>query len=122
MAKSRKQIVTEIEAIYERLPRMDCKGLCTDWCAGPIPASRPERARVRACGKPLSLIEGPCSNLTADNKCAVYSVRPMICRLWGVAENMPCPHGCVPEGGYLSRTEAAAILDEIVNVAGEAVF
>lgn len=29
----------------------------------------------------------------AQRKCAIYSVRPMVCRLFGVAKGMTCSHG-----------------------------
>ena len=57
--------------------------------------------------------------LTADRRCAVYEVRPMICRLWGLVERMPCPFGCRPEGGLLSDEEGARLLREANRIGGE---
>lgn len=38
----------------------------------------------------------------------------MICRLWGVAEAMPCPHGCVVSGPLLSDIATLeALLDSL---------
>lgn len=40
--------------------------------------------------------DGSCTFLNGT-RCSLYSIRPVICRLWGVVESMPCPHGCKPE-------------------------
>lgn len=38
----------------------------------------------------------------------------MICRLWGVAEAMPCPHGCVTSASPLSNMDTLeALLDSL---------
>ncbi|MDX6649701.1 MAG: uncharacterized protein QOJ97_1652 [Solirubrobacteraceae bacterium] len=42
--------------------------------------------------------------------CSVYGVRPMICRLWGIGEQMKCPHGCKPEGGWITAAETQRFL------------
>lgn len=53
-----------------------------------------------------------------NGRCAVYDIRPMICRLWGLSEDMPCPYGCVPEGGLLPVEEGYAFLAEAFDIAG----
>jgi Fe-S-cluster containining protein len=30
-------------------------------------------------------------------RCTVYEARPLICRVYGAAEGLRCPHGCTPE-------------------------
>ncbi|MFG1709158.1 hypothetical protein ACFLIM_38800 [Nonomuraea sp. M3C6] len=37
-------------------------------------------------------------------------MRPLICRLWGATEGMPCEHGCVPERGRLTDAEAQLLI------------
>lgn len=98
---------------------MECKGLCQASCTGPIPASRIERVAVSQVGAQLPFTEQACANLL-EGACAVYADRPLICRLWGLVENMPCPHGCVPDGGLLTVAAGAALVAEVVEVAGEA--
>jgi hypothetical protein len=44
-------------------------------------------------------------------KCKGHEVRPMICRLWGVADPMLCPYGCEMEGEPLSMAEGQYLLD-----------
>jgi len=109
------------EPLYARVPSSNCKGLCRTSCTGGIPTTPEEKRRLRARGVTLlPLAEGdsgePCPALTILGQCSVYEDRPLICRLWGTAENMPCPHGCVPDGGFMPRAEAAAL----VHAAGEA--
>jgi hypothetical protein len=52
------------------------------------------------------------------NRCSVHPVRPLICRMWGVAENMLCPHGCTAER-TLSWDEGQALLAEVYALAGK---
>jgi hypothetical protein len=47
--------------------------------------------------------------LLRQGRCTVYAVRPLICRLWGVVESMPCPWGCRPER-FLTVEEGEALM------------
>ena len=80
-----------------------------------------ERARiVERARKPVEIDErATCSMLSADRRCEVYEIRPMICRLWGMVEQMPCPFGCRPEGGWLSNEDGARLLREANRIGGE---
>ena len=37
-------------------------------------------------------------------------MRPLICRLWGVMESLPCPYVCRPEGGFLADIEGYRLI------------
>ena len=50
--------------------------------------------------------------LTAEGRCSVYSIRPLICRIWGAAEGIPCVFGCQPER-LLSKEEADVLMREV---------
>jgi hypothetical protein len=50
-------------------------------------------------------------------KCKVYSIRPTICRLWGLVRKMACPWGCVPER-WLSDDEARRIILDVKKAGG----
>lgn len=129
VARTRRRADRVLAELYERVPVMaDCKGLCHDSC-GPIPTTVRERERVGEAGvtltpvyKALPLIENDpdwrCPALDADNRCTVYDVRPLICRLYGAVENMPCAHGCVPVGRYLTRDEAAELIATAEKLTG----
>lgn len=84
-----------LDRLYASLPTIACKGLCADSC-GPIAMTPAEFGRIaeRTGSEPVATTM-TCP-LLANERCTVYDIRPTICRLWGVVESMPCPHGCVP--------------------------
>lgn len=69
-------------------------------CCGIIPATTEEVAEIRKyivknSIKPISNHKSTCPfRDEVKKKCLIYPVRPLICRLYGVAEgNMECPNG-----------------------------
>jgi len=46
-----------------------------------------------------------------DNSCLIYPVRPLVCRLMGLTELMPCPSGVVPDR-KISKEEAVRMLED----------
>lgn len=129
MAPNPRLVAARLDALYAQLPRLDCQGLCADSC-GPIPAGLAEQQRMeRRAGVALgttdhrALVDGTLEcglecTMLRDGRCTAYDVRPMICRLWGVAEPMRCPYGCRPDGGLLSLEEGYAFLAEAYDIAG----
>jgi Fe-S-cluster containining protein len=116
----------KLEAIYKKIPTIDCKGLCHGGCTI-IVASKIERKRARArlhtdvfkdpkdVKKIISNIDTgniPDCKALKDKKCTIYNMRPAICRFYGVVEGMTCYFGCKPER-LLTDREAGAILAEI---------
>lgn len=109
-ARSDRAAEKALDDLYAQLPKLTCKGQCQE-CCGPIQMSRVEwdrikgrvghspRARTLTC--PLLIL--------SSGRCKVYAVRPMICRLWGVVEDMRCPWGCQPER-WLTREEGFEFL------------
>lgn len=107
----------QLDRLYKELPTIDCRRECSSSC-GPINMSRVEWARIvkklgyeprmslpqtnAEAAKPGAL-ECP---MLRGGICSVYHIRPLICRLWGVAEGLECPWGCTPEPGYLTKLEA----------------
>jgi Fe-S-cluster containining protein len=129
VAPNPRRVAAKLDALYAQLPQLDCQGLCADSC-GPIPAGRSEGERMeRVSGRRLeappvrTVIDGTmevcheCSMMD-DGRCSVYAIRPMICRLWGIAENLACPYGCIPDGGHLTTAEGYAFLTEAFELAG----
>lgn len=111
------------EAIYAKIPEVNCKGLCVANC-GPILCSKGEAHEIEKwTGQnimewadqpaPLAVRISPCTFLLAG-RCSIYSMRPAICRLFGAVDHamLRCPHGCRPEK-YLTERESRAILAEI---------
>jgi Fe-S-cluster containining protein len=100
-----------LERIYRSVPTVKCKGLCSESC-GPIMMSPEEHRRVEEAGVDimppdellqLALLHDflPVCPALVNNRCSVYEVRPLICRLWGAAESLPCPYGCEVTPGLL---------------------
>ncbi|MDQ1585858.1 MAG: uncharacterized protein QOH80_1223 [Actinomycetota bacterium] len=118
----RQEIYAALGDLYDALPAIECRGHCWVAC-GPIDMSNAERDRIRErtgieirpvdevrAGLPPNAPPPPCPALGPLKQCKVYELRPFICRAWGVAESMRCPHGCIPEGGWLSDDEVMMML------------
>lgn len=105
--------------VWAKVPGVkDCKGLCADSC-GPIPVSSLERSVLEErSGQKLRTDSKLTCVLLENGLCSAYSVRPLICRIWGVTEGLPCTHGCEPEG-VLSAEESLALFKEVEEIAGD---
>lgn len=99
-----------LHEVYARVPSANCKGLCHAACST-IPAEPLEVAQLEAAaGRSITTtpighgtgvmlgteVGAPCPFL-ALNRCTVYAARPLICRLYGVADGLRCRHGCAPD-------------------------
>lgn len=102
--------------VYDRIPQAGCRGLCAEAC-GLIPMTDLEHRRVvELTGRAPSFDGGACS-LLVGGRCSVYRDRPTICRLFGVAEGLTCPHGCAP-ARELPRDEVAELLARAAELGG----
>jgi Fe-S-cluster containining protein len=103
---------------------MDCKGLCSDRC-GAIPCSSLERTQIEArSGKPFGTDGTLTCSMLKGTRCTAYTLRPLICRVWGTTKEMACPHGCEPER-WLSKEEFSSLakqINELSNETGDQVF
>ena len=119
-------VVERLEGLYAALPALACRGLCGHSGAQHVDASAAERARVAAAGVDLdaSTADGACPALSRavvpSGRCTVHGVRPMICRLWGVAAAMLCPHGCAPTGEHLGDRQVLEAMLASYEVGGHA--
>jgi Fe-S-cluster containining protein len=52
----------------------------------------------------------------ATKRCTVHPRRPMICRLYGMTEDLRCPFGCKPTPRYLTRDEARYYVKESIRI------
>ena len=94
---TRSQMDAELQELYDQIPKIPgCDGRCWTSC-GPIDMSDRERQKIRQAGYKITpyrqAMQHPetyyCEALTADRRCAVYEMRPVVCRLWGAAEGLP---------------------------------
>jgi Fe-S-cluster containining protein len=117
---TRERRIQMLKSIYRTLPGLKCKGLCQE-CCGPVCMTSLERDRVeRHIGRTPELTESLVCPVLKDGKCSAYSVRPLVCRLWGLVEAMRCPHGCEPER-WVTDDEAYALLDAVKSIGGDTV-
>ena len=61
-----------------------------------------------------------CGYLTKDHRCSIYAARPLICRVFGTAKNLSCPHGCADR--WLTTHEFLAIAQAVERIGGPLVF
>lgn len=121
------QRTAAIEKVYEHVPDVHCKGLCTDTCTV-IMMSVHEARRLRQNGTPLQHAEVMLGKVLAgdhvrcaalvDGRCTVYELRPLICRLYGATEDMECEHGCRPDGPLIPAEEAHRMIDLVRELGG----
>ena len=128
-ASTRRRIDARLEAAYARVPVLACQGHCYTSC-GMIECSDRERDRIAQAGVTLPTLaeframdrEGVtvvCPALSPTGRCTVYAIRPMLCRLWGAVENMPCVYGCQPvTGGLLAELDGFELLGESLEAGG----
>lgn len=126
----RSDIDAALQELYDQIPAIpDCTGQCWVSC-GPIDMTARERQRIRAAGYKITPPDEArmlaetfwCEALTEDHRCAVYNIRPLMCRAWGAVEGMKCPYGCVPEGGWMRDEDFWQLLDEARQVAGTGIL
>lgn len=115
-----------LNELYAQVPTIKCKGHCKDSC-GPIEIHDEERRAIREKGViiPDHAIqlqqwrkEGTpldCPALSTEGRCTVYEVRPMICRIWGVTEDIRCPWGCEVQGEILTANRGRAIYYHVLS-------
>lgn len=116
----RDRVEAHFADLYAQVPDAECKGLCQESC-GPIDMHPYEHARIRRAGVAIpapdvalrQLVETgeySCPALV-DGRCSVYEVRPMLCRVFGASEALPCEHGCRPAAGPLTDEETRRLVD-----------
>lgn len=112
--------MSRLDLLYGEVPTISaCTGECHRSCGPLPPLGDAEAARVlaRMRGLPEPREDGTCSMLNVFGRCDIYADRPMICRLWGATEKMPCVFGCVPDGGeLLSAEDGARLLTEAMTL------
>lgn len=116
------QKIDRLKKLYDRIPRIACKKLCSEHCRA-ITLTKPEfRNLASTLNEPIKLTgEGAlavCPILDqSTGTCRAYAARPLICRLYGTVPAMKCPYGCVPDR-WLTNIEGRALLQEAIKIAG----
>jgi len=98
---SKKEIQKKLEKIYAKIPNFECKH-CHE-CEGPIIWFKPEEIIIRDyleknnmqyikwTKEEFQKNKNKCPYLM-DDRCSIYPVRPIVCRLQGTTEDLPCKH------------------------------
>jgi hypothetical protein len=122
--KTHRKAIAKLEALYATIPRVACRGRCAI-ARGAVPMTTLEAARARRAdpGRRLPMIreDARCIYLTARERCSVYAVRPLVCRVWGAVQRMSCMHGCVPDR-WLTDRESLALMQAVERVGGAMVL
>lgn len=124
MKKKRPKIPPkELRELWAQIPDMkNCLGACERSC-GPIGCSSMEKKLMEdRAGHKLGTTGKDAAercNMLVNGLCSVYSIRPSICRLWGVVPSLRCPYGCIPERELTDR-EGYGIMAEAMALAGDA--
>jgi Fe-S-cluster containining protein len=87
----------KIRDLRRQIPSFECVPGCHD-CCGPVTTSSEEMSRLprkTAAEQAAALDELNCVHL-GPKGCTVYEERPLICRLFGTTESLPCPNGRRP--------------------------
>ena len=80
---------------YPQLPVMQCDPGC-DQCCGPALCTESEYQTIVAYVAEHSITpieQGVMCPMFQGGRCAIYPVRPMICRVFGHLERLHCPRG-----------------------------
>jgi hypothetical protein len=113
-------ILQKIQALYERIPIFPCIKGCTD-CCGVVPFAQAEWENIP--DKRYAILSAP-DALTCpyskEGTCAIYSDRPLLCRLFGTSQAplLQCPHGRKPET-LLTEDETKALIREYTKLQGQ---
>ena len=108
------EIRRRLQVIYAEIPIVACKKICSNFCTM-IPVSPVEQRVIRERHGILVAHDehGVCRALK-HGLCSVYEDRPLICRVFGAAEGILCPHGCEVLPSPMTREQVHALMDRIV--------
>ena len=96
-----------IEELRSCIPSLDCFPGCTACCSH-VPWSEAEWSMLPEAFKERHTIHSLKCPFIDDRGCSCHGHRPIVCRLFGVAEGMDCPRG-VPAFTKLTFKEASDI-------------
>lgn len=114
-----RDLFEQLDAFYAQVPKVECKGRCAIACSSiPLTVLEARRLQMATHRKPRTTADMKCVYLTADERCSVYSIRPLICRAWGVLKTLSCIHGCTP-ATWFAEADFVRLAQEIERIAGE---
>lgn len=84
-----------VSSMFMKLPVMQCDEGCGK-CCGIIPVTHEEFGAVRRFIRKNLIVpidQGATCPFYQGGKCAVYDVRPVVCRMFGHSPKLVCPYG-----------------------------
>jgi len=108
------EVIRRLNRIYAKVPSFECKHCLK--CSNPIWWFKPEEINIREYLKQHHLNyltfsfeefkknQMRCPYLQG-NRCTIYPVRPIVCRLQGTIKELPCPYNKKPllDGGQYKK-------------------
>lgn len=114
--------MSKIDNLYKKIPHIKCQGKCHHTCGlidmAPIELARiNERIGDNLLDKFKNNVKSGCLScpMLKNEKCSIYDIRPMICRLYGVADGLQCMWGCKPTK-LLKRRKARELIQEAAKI------
>ncbi len=113
------EVIRRLNMIYAKVPSFDCKH-CLQ-CSNPIWWFKPEEINIREYLKQhhmgyltFSFEEFKRNQMRCPylqgNRCTIYPVRPLVCRLQGTIKELPCPNIKKP---LLTEAQYKKIIQEL---------
>jgi len=98
---SKEEIKKRLDSIYAQIPDFECKH-CHE-CSGPIVWFKPEEIIIRDYLKEhnMEYVKWSIEEFVKhkmqcpyqkNDRCSIYQVRPIVCRLQGNVPDLPCKH------------------------------
>lgn len=108
----------QLQKLYDRLPKVKCRGLCTEAC-GPLMFTQLEADVIKAkFGRSIGCDASMTCTALSEGRCTIYEARPYVCRAYGAVERLECPHGCKPEKGVMSDEQSEKLFHQIMALGG----
>jgi len=116
------EIINRLNKIYDLIPSFDCKH-CQK-CSAPIMWFKPEEININRFLKKHDLKymmwtdeefkdhQMKCPYLR-NNRCTIYSVRPIVCRLQGTIDELQCPYNPTV---LLTHFQYKKIMKELIDL------
>jgi hypothetical protein len=120
----------KLREIYAKIPELKCVKGCTECCGNPAEPvkkgylpftplfwSKIEAENIRRYLKEKGIKERlvvnplePCPYIE-NGKCLIYPARPLMCRLFGVVEDLKCPY--VKPKSYITTQKANKLIQKV---------
>lgn len=112
--------MNKLVEIYSQIPSSRCPPTCGR-CCGPVFPSLAEIRNIkdwcqqhnRGYKEFILDIDKSCPYLGENKECTIYLVRPFLCRMCGVAEDLPCPIGKLTPSKVLNHNQSSALYSQI---------